>query len=611
MGDLIDSCITCQKNNENKEKKGKSLNPSVISLGESSVPTEIPGSSTKEIIKQDNFIKVYYTNPYNKYEELDTLGKGAYGLVMKVCLKNDHKAERAMKIISKKNIIPNQSNNLIKEIQILGNLEAPNVMKIYECYYYKENIYIISEFYNEGDLLGKIVKMKIMNEFVVKFLMMQILDTVKYLHEKGVFHGDIKLENIMISKTLVNRKTPLGMTQINNVLNNNSDLQNQLEINPKQNSEYLEGISYYEIKFIDFGCSKYIKRKKGIKVNNNMLSGIVGTSSYCSPEVINNLYDEKSDEWSCGVLMYILLCHDMPFKGRTEEEIFENVKQYNVNFNREELKNISNKCMDLMKKLLNPNKDARITAAEALKHPFFTQQLDPKLILTRHKDLNILKKLIKIQKYQTILHKVVIGYCCYHNINKEEEKNLNELFHYLDKKGRKKLSLGDFKEGFKEAKIHISDYEIKEILKILDTDGSKYIEYQEFLRALCDKGSLLNDKNLKIVFDVIDKDKKGYANINDLKNFIMGNNKKNLKETTFNKFIEAIGMTKNSKLYFEQFCDIIRKPKTENIKIKRSNSFSFSTSSESILNKDEVESNKIKKNKKRRGSVDCPKFKFK
>ena len=181
----------------------------------------------------------------------------------------------------------------------------------------------------------------------------------------------------------------------------------------------------------------------------------------------------------------------------------------------------------------------------------------------------------------------------------------------MDKKGRNKLSLDDFKEGFKEAKIHISDYEIKEILKILDTDGSKYIEYQEFLRALCDKGSLLNDKNLKIVFDVIDKDKKGYANINDLKNFITGDNKNNLKESTFKKFIKAIGMNKDSKLYFEKFCDIIRKPKTENINIKRSNSFVFSTSSESILNKDEVESNKIKKNKKRRGSVDCPKFKFK
>jgi len=275
-----------------------------------------------------------------------------------------------------------------------------------------------------------------------------------------------------------------------------------------------------------------------------MINGIVGTSAYCSPEVINDSYDEKSDEWSCGVLMYILLSHHMPFKGNTEEEIFENVKKYNVDFDRKEFKNLSNNCKDLMKRLLDPDKDRRITAAEALKHPFFTQQLDPKLILTRHKDLSILKKFKEIEKYPTILHKVVIAFCCYHYIDKEEEKKLNELFRYLDSKNKSKLSKNDFKLGFKEAKIPISDFELNKILKILDTDGSKFIENQEFLRAACDKDSLLNDKNLKFVFEAIDKDKKGYANINDLKIFIMGNNKQNLKETTFNKFIKVIGMTK-------------------------------------------------------------------
>ena len=73
-------------------------------------------------------------------------------------------------------------------------------MKIYECYYHLENIYIISEYYNEGNILEKIEKKGVMNVFVVKILMMQILDSVKYLHEKGVFHGEIKLENIMIFK---------------------------------------------------------------------------------------------------------------------------------------------------------------------------------------------------------------------------------------------------------------------------------------------------------------------------------------------------------------------------------------------------------------------------
>lgn len=77
---------------------------------------------------------------------------------------------------------------------------------------------------------------------------------------------------------------------------------------------------------------------------------------YCSPEVVNNLYDEKSDEWSCGILMYILLTGDVPFKGETEIEIFDNIKKYNINFNTGELKNVSNNCMNLLKSLLDPKK---------------------------------------------------------------------------------------------------------------------------------------------------------------------------------------------------------------------------------------------------------------
>ena len=465
----------------------------------------------------------------------------------------------------------------------MGKLQHPNIMKIYEYYQYKDNIYIITEFYDQGDLLGKIEKMNIMNEFVVRYLMRQILDAVKSLHENGVFHGDIKLENIMVYKTLVSRKDGKRITLINEDLNSNKILQTEIENNPKKHSKYLENISYYEIKIIDFGCSKNLKEKKrriekrGNK--NNMLSGIVGTSAYCSPEVINDKYDEKSDEWSCGVLMYILLCHDMPFKGRTEKEIFENVKKYNVDFNREEFNNISK---DLMKRLLDPDKDRRISAKDALKHRFFANNLDPKLILTRNKDLNILKKFLKIENYPSILHKIVIAYCCYHYMNIEEEKKLNELFRHLDSKNKNKLSLKDLKKGFKEANIPVTTYELDNILKISDTDGNKYIENHEFLRALCDKKTLLNDKNLKNVFNDIDKDKKGYININDLKNFINRINKKKLEDSTFKKFIEDIGMNEESKLYFEKFFDFIRNTKI--IKI-RSNSFVFNADSVNFIKK--------------------------
>ena len=117
----------------------------------------------------------------------------------------------------------------------------------------------------------------------------------------------------------------------------------------------------------------------------------VGASIYCLPEVVDNLYDEKSDEQSCGVLMYIFLCGYPPFQGKSEEEILYNIKKYNINFDTEELKKVSDNCKNLMKRLLNPKKENRIKPFEALKHPFFTEKLNPLKIMSQNKDFSILK----------------------------------------------------------------------------------------------------------------------------------------------------------------------------------------------------------------------------
>ena len=154
---------------------------------------------------------------------------------------------------------------------------------------------------------------------------------------------------------------------------------------------FVKDMTDYEVKLIDFGCSKFLQKKK-----NNKLSGIVGTSIYCSPEVIDNLYDERSDEWSCGVLMYILLCGEPPFQGETEEEIFANVKKGYIDFSKKEFKIVSQNCIDLIKKLLTKNKENRIEASEALKHPFFTENFNPMSTMTQNKNLNILKRLISL-----------------------------------------------------------------------------------------------------------------------------------------------------------------------------------------------------------------------
>ena len=582
----FECCKNKEENNENdSDSSNDSDNNRIISLN----TQEIPSSSTDIIIKTDTLVRSYDFSPYKKYEELSILGEGTYGLVKKVCLINNKKTIRAMKIISKKNILKGQSNKLFEEIEILRRLEHPNIMKIYEYFIDDKNIYIITEFCDQGDLLGKMKKLYSMSELVVKYLMSQILDALAYLHDNRVFHGDIKLENIMLYKT--SRKKIKRFTVINKDLNSDVNLQNKLDNVSGQTSDYVEDMSNYEIKLIDFGCSKYLTKKK-----NNVLSGIVGTSIYCSPEVIDNSYDEKSDEWSCGVLMYILLYGDTPFAGNTEEEIFENIKNYNIDFDK--LENVSENCLDLIKKLINPKKQYRITALEALRHPFFTEKLNPKNILTHHKDLSILKRYKKIKKYPTILHKVVVAYCCFNYISQEEEKKLKELFLFLDENNVKKLREKDFIRGFEKAKISISPLEIKDLMNLLDSDGSKVIEYQEFLRAFCDKDLLLNNDNLKIIFEIIDKDKKGYININDIKDFILGNDKNKLKESAMKNLSKKIGIDNNSKIEFKQFCDIIRNTDEEKDKIEKQKSC-FENSGGVVIE----EENKVMNKDFRRGSL--------
>jgi calcium-dependent protein kinase len=314
----------------------------------------------------------------------------------------------------------------------------------------------------------------------------------------------------------------------------------------------------YEVKLIDFGCSKYFVKKTKNKKKKKKLRGIIGTSIYCSPEVVDNLYDERSDEWSCGVLMYILICGEPPFPGETEEEIFAKVKTCDINFSHKKFRKVSDNCKDLIKKLLTKNKKHRITAVEALKHPFFVENFNPMTALTENKDLNILKRFITLKKFPSKLHEVVNAYCSFNFISKEEEKQLRELFRFMDHGNKNKLTIQDFKKGFKEANIMVSSFELKNIMNILDSDGSNFIEYQEFLRATCDKKLLFRDENLKAVFGVIDNTKKGYATQKDIQRFVLGNNKKSLNRSTIKGCTAQIGMKKNTQLTFEQFRDMIR-----------------------------------------------------
>ena len=575
MGIIVESCKQhvhcCNKEDKRLETETEEYSESLSDTANqdeddneedtTNLNIEIPNDIINMKVKLNNLVMEHQTSPWLYYKELLTLGSGTYGTVKKVCLKKNELTIRALKIIPKENFVEGIDNvKLIDEIAILKKLDHPNIMKIYECFVDKDNFYIISDFCDQGDLLGKLIKLGKMNEIVVKFLMEQILNAVAYLHSKKVLHGDIKLENILLYTASNNKGR--RFTSINMDINHLLELQKEINRAKSvtiRSRNYVNDMLNYEVKLIDFGCSKYFINKK----KHQKLSGVIGTTLYCSPEVVDDLYDEKSDEWSCGVLMYILLCGEPPFKGKTEEEVFQKIKKCQYSFKPKEFEEVSDNCKDLIRKLLEPKKRKRIKASDALRHPFFTEFFNPNKAMTANKDLNILKKLINFEKPKSKFHETILAFICKNFINIDEEKKLRAVFRYLDKDEKNSISKEDLKRCLNEININLPNEEFDKIFKLLDANQTDYIEYQEFLRAACDKNILLSKDNLKNTFLAMsDGEEKEYINRNDIKKFIFHDSI--IQEYLFNEYLEQFGMKENDKINFQQFYDIIKNNKKLN-----------------------------------------------
>ena len=177
-------------------------------------------------IKIKNLIQLINSKPEDNYKIINKLGKGSFGSVYKV--KNKITGEiRAMKIIKNTSINDNDgtaNQKFLKEIQVLKELEHPNIIKIFEYYIDNKYHYIITELLTGGELYETILKFQKFNEKNAAKIMKQILSALNYLHSKGIVHRDIKPENILVQ-------------------NDN-----------KNNKNYLDEI---HIKLIDFGASNF------------------------------------------------------------------------------------------------------------------------------------------------------------------------------------------------------------------------------------------------------------------------------------------------------------------------------------------------------------------
>ena len=455
------ACENCFKKDEDEESQ----------VHESK---ELPRSLVDVKIESGTLVRQRTQKVSDVYEKVEMLGAGAFGAVYKVKRVSDN-LYRSLKEIPKENI-EGKEDEIKNEVEILKKLDHPNIMKIYEYFEDKNNLYLVFEFCDSGDLSKKHDDYGDLDEFTLKFIMYQLFIAVNFLHVNKIVHGDIKRENITFLKVTDNNTNNNEEKEkdIFEILSHEKKITNELnkascieDLSDKAR-ELLDKLSKYEVKLIDFGSAK-VKRKSGEK-----LSGVIGTTYYCSPEVIDDKYGLECDEWSCGVMMYILLSGYPPFNGETEEEVFERICKDKVDLNIPELKHVSKYCKDLISKLLEKDEKKRIKARDALKHKFFSEGINIGNLLKGkwkdNKDLLVkyatgkLKSLGSIKKEN--FKEAVIAYIVFKFMDKNEEIQIKKVFRELSDENQRYLITKDTFVNY--MKKYCKDFSEKEIIQLYD-----------------------------------------------------------------------------------------------------------------------------------------------
>jgi calcium-dependent protein kinase len=438
-------------------------------------------NSKKKIVENEddltinpmNFVMEYKKEAIKQnYKIAEKLGAGSFGKVYKVIyLPLDQ--PRAMKVVSKETLqYQDDDKKFLKEIEVLSQLDHPNILKVFEYYQDSQNYYVITELCQGGELYEQIYQLNHFSEKEASSIMEQIFSAVIYIHSKNIVHRDLKPENIL--------------------LENNKEKRN------------------FFIKIIDFGTSNYFDK-------NTHLTLKVGTPYYIAPEVLKKSYNYKCDIWSCGVILYILLTGSPPFNGSDENEIMRNVAKGKYSMDGDEWFNVSDEAKDLTNKLLVYDPEKRLNAEEAWKHPWITSYSKANMGKTNKHliPINNIKNFTSHKKFQ----QATIAFLVHQASTSEMMKELRKIFKDFDKNGDGKLSYDEIKEGFKIyfKNEQIADTELNRLIANIDMDRNNYIEYEEFLRVTVNLDLLMTDKNLRLAFDFFDQDKSGKLTHEELK----------------------------------------------------------------------------------------------
>ena len=283
----------------------------------------------------------------SRYKLGDQLGEGAYSIVKAAVTKIGNKRV-AVKIVDKHNLPKEDEDALKSEVEILRSIKHNHIVQCFDFYEEGGYFYVVLEYLDGGELFDRIVKKTSYTEKEARDTIFLVVSAIKYCHDKNVVHRDLKPENLILkSKT------------------NDSD-----------------------IKIADFGFAIKARGDKSLRTQ-------CGTPGYVAPEILEHEpYGKAVDMWSIGVITYILLGGYPPFYDENQSKLFKKIKKAEYQFHPENWNNISKEAMSFISGLLCLDASKRLSADQALDHPWLSTALIGQLAKR-----NLDKNLAELRKY--------------------------------------------------------------------------------------------------------------------------------------------------------------------------------------------------------------------
>ncbi|KZV27373.1 CDPK-related kinase 1 [Dorcoceras hygrometricum] len=422
----------------------------------------IPEGSECEIIGLDkNF--GFLKNFNSHYELEDEVGRGHFGYT---CAAKGKKGSMkgqdvAVKVIPKSKMTTAIAiEDVRREVKILRALTGHNnLVQFYDAYEDEENVYVVMELCEGGELLDKILaRGGKYSEEDAKAVMVQILSVAAYFHLQGVVHRDLKPENFLFTS----------------------------------NDEHST------LKAIDFGLSDYVKP-------DERLNDIVGSAYYVAPEVLHRSYGTEADMWSIGVIAYILLCGSRPFWSRTESGIFRAVLKADPSFDEDPWPSLSSNAVDFVKRLLNKDYRKRLTAAQALCHPWLAGSHTMKIPLDM-----IVYKLVKAYICSSSLRKTALRALA-RTLSVPQLAYLREQFQLLGPSKTGIIHPQNFKTAMsKNSTDAMKDSRVLEYINMVSSLQFGKLDFEEFCASATSvhqlEGMETWEQHARLAYELFEKD---------------------------------------------------------------------------------------------------------